>query len=342
MAQEKIIYDVIIVGAGPAGMTAAIYASRRAMKTLIVGQDVGGQMAKTLRIENWPGIKMTDGVSLAFQMKEQVERFGAEFEIGEVVQIKKSVISHSIKEPVVRNIRTVVRNIRTVGSNGTTTGKSSGFRIITKEGKSFKSKSVILAFGLEKRKLGLRDEDKFVGQGLSYCVSCDGPLFKGRNVAVVGGGNSGAEAVEFLAKICPKVYWLELLDHLNADQIFIKRIKKLVNTEILLGTQISELGGDIKLEGIKLKTKADILAVQGVFVEVGYQTKTDWLKGLVELDKTGQVKVNKFCHTNVPGIFAAGDVTNVKYKQIVVAEGMGAVAALETYEYINRLSASAP
>ncbi len=319
MKNKNKFYDVIIVGVGPAGLTAGLYAARRAMKTLIIGQEVGGQMAKTFLIENYPGLKTTNGLTLAFQIKEQAENFGAEFEMNIIKEIKKSVNSDHLSE----------------------------FEIVTEDGKSWLTKTVILAFGLEKRKLNLKDEAKFAGQGLSYCITCDGPLFKGKKVAVVGGGNAGAEAVEFMAKICPRVYWLEALDHLNADFVFQERIKKLNKVKIKVSTEIVELIGKDKLEGIRVKSSGskkrgilrsaqDKLKTEGLFVEIGYKPKTNWLKGLVTLDKLGQIKVDELGQTNVPGIFAAGDVTNVKYKQIIVAEGRGAIAALEAYEYINR------
>jgi len=320
------IYDTIIIGAGPAGMTAGIYTGRKEMKTLIIGKDVGGQMAKTAIIENHPGDKITDGVGLAFKIKEQVESFGVEFQTAEISAVKKQE----------------TRNKK----------QGNEFKIITKDNKEYLTKSVILAFGLGRRKLGVADEVKFEGKGLSYCVTCDGPMFKDKPVAVVGASNSGAEAVEFLAKICPKVYWIEVMEEVGADKILADRVSKLDNVEILLSSEIAELIGKDKLEGVRIKStdsgndeilkqvqddKNDgILSVKGVFVEIGYVTWSEWLKDLVELDDKGQIKVNDLCHTNVKGIFAAGDCTNVKYKQIVIAEGQGAVAALEAYEFVQK------
>ncbi|MCG2686656.1 FAD-dependent oxidoreductase [Candidatus Parcubacteria bacterium] len=296
------IYDTIIIGSGPAGMTAGIYAARKEMSVLVLGKDVGGQMAKILVVENSPGIESTDGISIAFKIQEQAKFFGVEFEIDEIISIQK---------------------------------KDKIFEVLSKE-KKYQAKSIILAFGLEKRKLNLDSEEKFLGKGLSYCVTCDGPLMKNKNVAVVGGGNAGAEAVEYMAKVCPQVYWLKITDQLRADEILIERIKKLDNVKILTSIKVTDFFGQDQLQGIKVKNKDRIeLAVQGVIVEIGYVSKTDWLEDLVELDKFGQIKVNELCHTNIPGIFAAGDVTNTKYKQIVVAQGMGAVAALEAYNYVS-------
>lgn len=306
------MYDTIIIGAGPAGMTAGIYTARKKMKTLIISQDVGGQMAKTAIIENHPGEKITDGVGLAFKIKKQAEDFGVEFVTSKVKAIKKQA--------------------------------DNLFEIETEDNKKFQTKSIILAFGMEKRKLGLENEKNFMNKGISYCVTCDGPLFKNKKVAVVGGGNAGAEAVEFLAKSCPKVYWLEMMPKLNADKILQNRIAKLENVKTMTDTQITDFIGDDKLEKITLrqaqgtsdKSEVKSLEVSGVFVEIGYISHSEWLKDLIDLDKMGQIKVNELCQTNVPGIFAVGDCTQTKYKQIVIAEGMGAIAGLEAYEFINK------
>ncbi len=297
------IYDTIIIGSGPAGMTAGIYTARRAMKTLIISKDVGGQMSKTLVIENYPGFKTTDGVGLSFQIKEQVDALGVEFEL-------------SLAEKIVK--------------------KNNIFEITTNENKIFQAKSVILAFGLEKRKMGVAREEELDGKGLSYCINCDGPLFKNKNVAVVGGGNAGAEAVEFLAKICPKIYWLEINGKIRADAITFEKIKKLNNVEISLGTEVKELIGKQNLQKIKINQKNKIkkIDVEGVFVEIGIKPKVDWLNNFVKLDEQKQIKVNDLCHTNMQGVFAAGDITDTKYKQIVVAQGQGAIAALEAYSYV--------
>ncbi len=298
------IFDVIIIGSGPAGMTAGIYCARRTLKTLIISKDVGGQMSETLIIENYPGFKKIEGVNLSFQIKDQVEALGVEFEL--------SLASKIIK-------------------------KNNLFEITTDENKIFQAKSIILAFGLEKRKLGVKKEKKFDGKGLSYCINCDGPLFKNKTVAVVGGGNAGAEAVEFLAKICTKIYWLEINKKIIADEIILNKINKFKNVEISLNTEVKELIGDQKIESIKInqKNKTKKISVEGIFVEIGIKPKINWLNNIVELDEQKQIKVNEFCHSNTPGIFSAGDITNTKYKQIVVAQGQGAIAALEAYNYIN-------
>jgi alkyl hydroperoxide reductase subunit F len=309
--ENKNIYDVIIIGAGPGGMTAGIYTTRRAMKTLILGKDIGGQMGKTIIVENHPGIKSGSGIDIAFGMQEQVKSFGAEYEIETVKEIKK---------------------------------ENNLFEIKTTSEKIYESKSVILAFGLEKRKLGFPNEKKLEGRGLSYCITCDGPMYKDKNVAIVGGGNAGAEAVEFMAKICPKVYWLEIMEKINADKILQNRIAKLNNVEIMTNTKITEVVGENNLEKIKIQ-KAPFddaqgetsLKVSGVFIEIGYVSHSGWLKDLIDLDKIGQIKIDKNCHTNLDGVFAIGDCTDVKYKQIVIAEGMGAVAGLESYEYVNKI-----
>jgi len=301
----KKIFDVIIIGSGPAGMTSAIYTARKEMTTLVIGKDIGGQMSKTFVIENAPGVEKIDGISLSFKMQEQTESFGAEFETAEIIKIKK---------------------------------ENNVFNLIDKDNKNYKAKSVILAFGLEKRKLGLPSESKFEGKGISYCVTCDGPIFKGRDMAVIGGGNAGAEAVEFLAKICPKIYWLEVMNEIKADEIFTNRIKKLNNVKILTSTKILEFLGDDELKGAKIKNnkQENKLKFAGAIVEIGYKANTEWVSKLVELDNFGQIKTNQFCETNTPGIFAVGDITNIKYKQIVIAEGQGAIAGLGVSDYVQK------
>jgi thioredoxin-disulfide reductase len=297
-------FDTIIIGQGPAGMSAGIYTARREMKTLIIGKDLGGQMAKTMVIENWPGVETGDGISLSEKLKEQTKSFGVQFETDDIESIEKD------------------------GDN---------FKLKSKT-KEYFTKSVILAFGLEKRKMGIEGEEDFENKGISYCVTCDGPLFKGKNVAVVGGGNSGAEAVEFLAKICPKVYWIELMKEMRAENILTNRIKKMDNVEIMKQTRPTKLSGEMMLEKIKVETQngEKELDVKGLIVEIGHIAKTKWLEGVVDLDEMGQIKVNEDCKTSTDGIFAAGDVTNTKYKQIAVASGMGAIAGLEAYSYIQK------
>jgi len=300
-------HDVIIVGAGPAGMTAGIYAARKQMKTLILSSDVGGQMAKTAIIENHPGEVVTDGVALSFKIKEQAESFGVKFETQKVKKLEQK------KE------------------------KNNLFEITTENEKKFLTKSVILAFGMRKRKLNLPNEDSLIGKGISYCITCDGPMFKNKKVAVIGGGNAGAEAVEFLAKICPQIYWLEILPELLADKILQNKISKFDNVEIFTQSSVKEIVGEKILEKIILNQAGQTkeLEIQGLFVEVGYESQAEWLGNLVKLDARQQIIINDLCHTSQSGIFAAGDCVDSKYKQIVIAEGQGAIAALEAYEFIN-------
>lgn len=308
------IYDVIIIGSGPAGMTAGIYCGRRALKTLILGDQMDGQMVKSLVVENYPGVESITGINLSSGMKKQAEKFGAEFVNGIVEKITKQDDVFELKLA----------------------------------DKTLSAKAVILAFGLKKKKLGLANEEKYEGRGLTYCVTCDGPLLKDKNVAVVGGGNAGAEAVEFMAKICPRIYWIEIMDHLNATQILKDKIEKLDNVETFLSAQVTELIGDDFLTGIRIQSKGhgiphpdkigtrDDIRVGGLIIEIGYVAKTDWLGDLVDFDKHGQIEIDKLGHTKTPGIFAAGDVTDSKYKQVVLATSSGAVAALEAYEYVQK------
>ncbi len=301
------IYDIIIVGGAPAGLTAAIYSSRRAMKTLIVTQDIGGQTATTPEIENYPGFtEKIEGIKLMDNFKKQAEKTGTEFVFEEVKVV--------IKE-------------------------GNGFKVKTNT-KEFKTKSVILAFGLTHRHLGIPGEEKFGGKGVSYCATCDAPLFKTKDVAVVGGGNSALDAALLLSKIANKVYLVHRRNEFKGERILIDRVIATENIEIVYNSKVKEIKGEILVtklvvEDINDESKIREIDLQGIFVEIGFQVKGDLVEGLVDLDDRKQIMVNKNCETSTPGIFGAGDVTDIEYKQIVISAGEGAKAALSANKYIN-------
>lgn len=306
-------YDIIIIGGGPAGLTAAIYTLRKELKTLIVSQDLGGQVAITNEVENYPGFDLISGPELITKFRQQVEKFSSS-QSGEAGG--KIILDQVVKiEPHESHYKVKANN------------------------QEFESLAVILAFGLTPRDLGgVPGEDKFKGRGISFCATCDAPLYKGKTVAIVGGGNSALEAVEELTKIAKKVYLIHRKDTFRGDQILIDRLPSYKNLEQLLNSDIVEFIGEQKLEKIIVKNSAGKkeVEVDGVFLEIGHITKTDWLKDFVDLNKQGEIIIDDKCLTSRPGIFAAGDVTTLAYKQIIIAAGEGAKAALSAYNYISK------
>jgi len=293
-------YDVIVVGGSCAGMTAAIYASRRAVKTLVLAKDLGGQMALTMDIQNYPGFTEIAGPDLSQKMHDQALACGAEIKMLEVSKIEKT---------------------------------ETGFQVFA-GAEIFESKSVVLAFGLAHRYLNLPNEKELTGRGITYCATCDGPLFKKKIVAVVGGGNSAFDATLYLSGICEKVYLLSRTENFRAENYLIESVKNKTNVEIKTNVGIRELVGANKLEKVILNNGEEI-NLNGLFVEIGYAPKTEFLQGLVDLDRVGQIIIDNECKTSVEGIFAAGDVTNEICKQMVVAAGAGAKAGLSAAKFVH-------
>lgn len=299
-------YDVIIIGGGAAGLTAAIYTCRKKLKTAIITLDVGGQTMLTNHIENYPGFDLVPGPELMSKFMQQASKFGAEMIMGEVNLIKK---------------------------------KKTGFSVELKNKETYNSKTIILAFGKTARRMNIPGEDKFFGRGVSTCATCDAPFYKEKIVAVVGGGNSALEAAELLTQFAKKIYLIHRRNEFRADEITIEKIKKLKKLEILLNYTPNEVKGDKFVESFvieNVKTKEQkTLKVDGVFVEIGYELKTDWLKELLDLNDSGEIKIDERCRTSQSGIFAAGDVTTVPFKQTIISAGEGAKAGLEAYKYIK-------
>jgi thioredoxin reductase (NADPH) len=305
-------YDLVIVGGGPGGMSAAIYASRRKLKTLVIAKALGGQMAMTNEIENYPGLDLIAGFDLSDKLKNQAAKFGAEFVYNEVNELVKN-----------------------------------GEDFIVKTGKEeYHAKSVILAFGLTPRNLEVPGEKELIGKGVTYCATCDGPFYKGKTVAVVGGGNSALGSAIYLADVAEKVYLIHHSEKFIAEASMLELAKSKANLEIVSSAQVKEIKGGNKVEAIMLadpKDEAKELReykVDGLFIEIGHQAKTEWLKGTVDLNARGEIMINRDCETSLLGVFAAGDCTDTQYKQIVTAAGDGAKAALRSYEYIARKAGS--
>jgi len=308
-------FDVIIVGAGPAGMAAGIFASRRAMKTLIISPNIGGQMLYANYIENYPGFKKIKATELVKKFEEHVKSCG--------VSITKETVVH-IKE-------------------------EREYFIIETDTTKYKTKAVILAFGKSPRRLGVPGEREYTGKGVSYCATCDAPLFKNVPVAVIGGGNSAFEAAHILSKFASHVYLIHRSKEFRAFQTLIEKVRKKVH--FILDSEVEEIKGDKFVNSIVIKDKngnKKELKVRGVFVEIGSEVKTDLIEHLVKIDENGQVVVNERNETFYPnsnkirpGIFAAGDLTNTPFKQIITSAAEGCRAALQAYNYIYKLKGPA-
>lgn len=298
--------DVCIVGAGPAGMTAAVYVARKKLSAAIVSKDIGGQVAWTLGIENYMGYQYITGKELTAKFEEQVRQFPVTIVTDEVKAITRA------KE---------------------------GFAISTDGGREISARSVIVATGKRPMELGVPGEKKLIGRGVSYCATCDGPLFASQSVAVCGGGNSAIQAAIEMARVATTVY-LVSRSLWRADPIIQDRVPQHKNIEPRVGYEVVEIVGDKSVEGMRIRDNKtgteSLLNVKGVFVEVGLRPNTDFTKDLVGLNEYGEIRVNCRCETNVPGIFAAGDATDVHEKQIVVAAGEGAKAALSAHDFLLR------
>jgi len=306
------MYDLIIIGGGPAGMTAGIYASRLGLKTLLITKSFGGQIAKkAVAIENYPGFESISGIDLVRRMEKHLKSNDVDIEIDQVLSVKKKKT----------------------------------FKISTKNEKEFEGKAVILASGSDPRPLEVPGEKEFIGKGLSYCSICDGPMFKNKTVVIVGGGNAGFETAVFLSKIASKIYILEYGDKVKAFDVIQKTAKASGKVKIITNAKLKEIKGDRFIDSIiyeDLKSKEDKkLEVQGVFVEVGYEPATSYVKGLVKFNERDEIEVDfETCQTKTLGLFAAGDLNVGMFKQIITAAGEGAKAALAAHNYIKKQEVS--
>lgn len=301
-------YDLIIIGGGPAGMTAGIYAGRLGLKTLLITKSFGGQIAKkAVAIENYPGFESISGIELVQKMEKHLRIQKIDIETSEVRKIEKT---------------------------------KHGFLIFAKK-KEFQAKAVILASGADPRPLEVPGEKEFIGKGVSYCSICDGPMFRNKVVAIIGGGNAGFETAIFLAKIAKKIYILEFGPEPKAFAANQEIVKKTGKAEIITNTDLKEIKGDKFVNSIIYKDrktkKEKTLKVEGIFVEVGSQPATSYVKDLVDFNERDEIKVEfETCQTKTPGLFAAGDLNVGVVKQIVTAAGEGAKAVIAAYNYIQK------
>ncbi len=300
-------HDLIIIGAGPAGITAAVYAARKRMDFIVITKDIGGQTAWSGDIENYTGYQFITGPELTDKFEKHMKKYGANVKEGEgVLELKKK-----------------------------------GNLIWVKSDKGeYQAKTVIIASGKKSRELGVPGEAEFKNRGLTYCATCDGPLFAGKDVAVIGGGNSALDAALQLINIASAVYMVNVTGELTGDSIMQEKVRQNNKVTILNNARVSAVLGDSqnKMVGaIKVKqgNKEKTLSVKGVFVEIGLVPNSEFA-GETEKNKQGEVRVNTYNETNVPGIFAAGDVTDVPEKQIIIAAGEGSKAAIRAFRYLSR------
>ncbi len=300
-------FDILVVGGGPAGVSAAIYAARKGIRTGIVAERFGGQVKDTLGIENFISVKYTEGPKLAANLEEHVKEYRID-----VMKLQRA------------------RRLE----------KKELIEIELENGAVLKSKAVILSTGARWRNIGVPGEAGFKNKGVAYCPHCDGPLFKGKRVAVIGGGNSGIEAAIDLAGIAEHVTVLEFMPELKADVVLQQRLYSLPNVTVLKNVQTKEITGTDKVDGLSYMDcstgEMHHLELQGVFILVGLVPNTDWLRGTVECNRFGEIVVDSRGATNVPGVFAAGDCIDSPYKQIIIAMGSGANAALGAFDYLIR------
>jgi alkyl hydroperoxide reductase subunit F len=315
---EKAPFDVLIVGGGPAGAAAAVYAARKGIRTGIVAERFGGQTLDTMGIENFISVLETQGPKFAAALEAHVKAYDVD-----VMTLQR------------------VKQLAPASAPG-------AYATLTLDnGAELKSRTIILATGARWRHMNVPGEDQYKNKGVAYCPHCDGPLFKGKDVAVIGGGNSGVEAAIDLAGIVRSVTLLEFADQLKADQVLVDKLKSLPNVTIHVNAQTTEVSGDgQKMTGLSWKDRvtgeAHAPALAGVFVQIGLVPNTEFLKGTIELSRFGEIIIDARCHTSAHGVFAAGDVTTVPYKQIIVAAGEGSKAALSAFDHLIRTPAPLP
>ena len=306
---ENNCFDVVIIGGGPAGYTAALYAARANLTAMVIEKFApGGQMATTEIVENYPGfVEGINGFELGMQMKKGAERFGVKTKLAEVKSVeldKNPKLIHTSKE-------------------------------------TFQAKTIILALGAYPRELGLPNERNLRGRGVSYCATCDGMFYKDKTVVIVGGGNTAVADAIFLAKICKKVYLVHRRDELRASKTYMESLEKTENIEFVWSSEVVEILADEFVTGVKVKSRQDdsvrMVACDGIFVAIGNVPNTELIKGQVELDETGYVPADETTRTNIPGVFAVGDMRSKPLRQIVTAVADGAVASKYAEEFIDSM-----
>ena len=315
--KNKDAFDVLVVGGGPAGSAAAIYAARKGIRTGVAAERFGGQVLDTMAIENFVSVGYTEGPKLAAALEQHVQDY----------------------EVDVMNLQRAERLLPASRAGDL-------IEVQLANGATLKSKTVILSTGARWRQMGVPGEDQYRNKGVAYCPHCDGPLFKGKRVAVIGGGNSGVEAAIDLAGITSHVTLVEFDSKLRADEVLQRKLRSLPNVDIIVSAQSTEVLGDgQKVNGLVYKDRVNAevrtVALEGIFVQIGLLPNTEWLKGTLELSPRGEIVIDERGQTSLPGVFAAGDVTTVPYKQIVIAMGAGSTAALSAFDHLMRLPVTA-
>jgi len=310
----KAPYDVLIVGGGPAGAAAAIYSARKGIRTGVAAERFGGQVLDTMSIENFISVPETEGPKMAAALEQHVRQY--DVDIMNLQRAEKLVPGRGLIEVQLAN------------------------------GATLKGKTVVLSTGARWRQMNVPGENEYRNKGVAYCPHCDGPLFKGKRVAVIGGGNSGVEAAIDLAGIVSHVTLIEFDHQLRADEVLQRKLRSLANVRIITSAMTTEVTGDgQKVNGLVYEDRGNHekheIALEGIFVQIGLLPNTEWLKGTIELSPRGEIIVDERGQTSVPGVFAAGDVTTVPYKQIVIAMGEGSKAALSAFDHLIRTSAPA-
>lgn len=300
------VYDIGIIGGGTAGMTAAVYGQRAGKRTIMIeGMNYGGQITVSPKVENYPGIASVSGAEFSMNLLDQAMGLGAETELEQVTGIHEE----------------------------------GGLKVIETEGKEYPCRTVIIATGVSHRHLGLEKEEKLMGAGVSYCATCDGAFFKGKDVAVIGGGNTALQDADFLSNYCNKVYLVHRRDEFRGEAGLVEPLKKKDNVEFVLSATVKDILGENVVEGLVInnkKTGEDFqISVSGVFVAIGQVPDNQAFSGLIDLDETGFVAASEDCMTSRPGIFAAGDCRTKEVRQLTTAAADGAVAALAACKYIS-------
>ena len=297
-------YELIIIGAGPAGVTAAIYAARKGMNFLVITEVIGGQLMKNAFIENYTGYQEITGAELVSKFEEHLKEFKFDIETDKVINI-------SMKNDI--------------------------FQVKTKS-ERFKSKTLILATGASPKLLNVKGEEEFRNRGVTYCATCDGPLFFKKDVAIIGGGNSAFETAIQMMDIANKIYMIDIAEELVGDKILIDKVRSHNKVEFFSNSILTAIKGDKFVEKIEFEQKGQRKTknVQGVFIEIGYIPQTSIFKDMVELNPVGEIITDRFKQTDMPGVFAAGDCTNIPFKQIITSAGDGAIAALSAFQFLSK------
>lgn len=315
--KTKAVFDVLVVGGGPAGAAAAIYAARKGIPTGIVAERFGGQVLDTLGIENFISVKATEGPKMVAALEQHVREYNVDvMNLQRAIKLKPAHKLDGLIEVQLEN------------------------------GVALRAKSVVISTGARWRTMNVPGEELYRNRGVAFCPHCDGPLFKGKPIAVIGGGNSGVEAAIDLAGLVSHVTVIEFDNKLRADEVLQRKLRSLLNVDVVLNAQTTEVLGDTqKVTGLvytdRVNQTSHTIELVGIFVQIGLLPNTDWLKGVVELSERGEILIDDRGQTSVPGVFAAGDATTVPYKQIIVAMGAGATAALSAFDHLIRASAPA-